>query len=69
VREEAQREEDVKNFRDFVLRVLRSRFKTDPSPDVHKRLETQADPDQLSRWFDLALVVPTLADFEAALRG
>ncbi len=66
---EVRRDEALRVRRESLLRVLRARFKTDPSPDVHKRLEAQADLAELSRWFDLALEAPTLAAFEAALRG
>jgi hypothetical protein len=62
---EVRMEERAEN----LLRVLRSRFPGAVLRDVEERVQAEQKPDELSRWFDLALSAASLDDFRAALGG
>jgi hypothetical protein len=64
---EWQAEAVVKTRREDLLRVL-ERLCGSPVPaDVAAVVQASEDPEQLSRWFDVALKVNTCDEFRAAI--
>jgi hypothetical protein len=53
----------VETRREDLLRVLRARFPGVALGDVEARVHAEQRPDELSRWFDLALRAASLDDF------
>ncbi len=51
-----------------LLHVLEVRFSTAVPSEVKTVIEGSTDPDELSRWLDLALTAKSLEEFRAALR-
>ncbi len=61
----ARREEK----RTDLLKVLRSRFRTEVPADLKQVIEQEADLEVLSRWFDAALEQPSLEAFRGTIQG
>jgi hypothetical protein len=57
----------VEARRDLLLRLLRGKFPTQLPPEVSSAIQAQADADELSRWFDLALTASSVEEFRSAL--
>jgi hypothetical protein len=58
----------VETRRAVLLQVLETRFQAPVPETVRLAVEGTNDPDTLKRWFDAALVAPTLAEFLATMR-
>lgn len=67
VRNEGRNEGNVAATRRNLIRLLESRNPAGLPQEVRDRIATEADPDVLDRWFDLALTAD-LAAFRAAIR-
>jgi hypothetical protein len=53
--------------RDDLLLILETRFQLSVPPELKLAIEGTNDPDALSRWMKMALTVPTLDAFRAAM--
>jgi hypothetical protein len=53
--------------RDRLLRLVRAKFPGQVFPEVSSAIEAQADADELSRWYDLALAASSLEQLRSAL--
>jgi hypothetical protein len=62
-------EQGLRLLQDKLLRLLETRFGGSVPPDVTSAVRVQSDMDRLSKWFDAALVAPTLEQFRENLQG
>jgi hypothetical protein len=59
---------ELKKARDWLLRLLRAKYKTSVSADIQQIVEQQTDVNLLNRWYDLALEADTWEVFVAGLK-
>jgi hypothetical protein len=57
----------VAGRRDLLLRLVRAKFPGQVPPEVTGAIESQADADELSRWYDLALAASSLEQLRSTL--
>lgn len=65
---DARREAELATGRDYLLRMLKARFPGPLPEEVIELINHQESGEVLSDWFDAALRVASLEEFQAVLR-
>ena len=65
---EAMREAEIQTRQKSILRVLQLRFSPDVPADLRAKVEAMTDQEELRRWFDAAVLSPSLDKFRVAIK-
>jgi hypothetical protein len=65
---EWQREAEIETRQKSILRVLQLRFCPEVPADLRAKVEAMTDQEELRRWFDAAVLSPSLDKFRVAVQ-